>query len=283
MQFSIQKLLFDDAQFPDGLRRIPEPPQILYCLGEPSALSHVPMIAIVGTRRATRYGLETARVLARDASASGIAVVSGLALGIDAQAHTGALEGKAPTIAVLGSGLNHIVPTTNRRLADRILESGGAIVSEFEPDMPAESWTFPQRNRIIAGLSQATIVVEAPEKSGALITARFALDFNRDVGAIPGEVTSINSRGTNRLLRDGAALIRTLDDIYELLGLEVKQPALDILDESDENVLRLLESPQNTETLAESCALPVQKLLRILTRLELSGRIKNIGGSFQKI
>lgn len=283
MKFEIQELSSDDARFPEGLRHIPEPPRILYCLGNPNALHHAPLIAIVGTRRATRYGLETARSLARDASSAGIAVASGLALGIDAQAHEGALEGKAPTIAVLGSGLNHVVPVTNRRLAERILESGGAIVSEFEPNVEATAWTFPQRNRIIAGLSHATIVVEAPEKSGALITARFATDFNRDVGAVPGEITSLNSLGTNGLIRRGAALIRTLDDIRELLGLELTvQPSLDILSESDDTVLRLLETPQTTETLAASSALPVHELLGTLTRLELSGHIKNIGGLFQK-
>ncbi|MBI2038888.1 MAG: DNA-protecting protein DprA [Candidatus Niyogibacteria bacterium] len=283
MRFSIQKLARTDERFPDGLRHIPEPPEILYCLGNAEVLAHAPSVAIVGTRRATRYGLETARDLARDASNAGIAVVSGLALGIDAEAHTGALAGKSPTIAVLGSGLNHIVPMTNRRLAEQILETGGAIVSEFEPDMPAETWTFPQRNRIIAGLAEATIVIEAPEKSGALITARFALDFNRDVGAVPGEITSINSKGTNQLLKEGAALIRTLDDVYELLGLEVKiRPALDIMDENDNNLLRCLETPQNAEMLADAVRTSISELLGRLTRLELAGKIENRGGLFHK-
>lgn len=284
MKIPIQTIRIASDDYPPLLRRIPKPPEILYCIGAIAALHHTPIIAIVGTRRATRYGLETAHDLARDASSSGIAVVSGLALGIDAEAHAGALEGKAPTIAVLGSGLNHILPSTNYQLAERILEQGGAIVSEFEPDITPNAQTFPQRNRIIAGLASATLVVEAPEKSGALITARFALDFNRDVGAVPGEITSLNSYGTNQLLRDGAAVIRSLADLYELLGMDATQTLpLDIGSESDDNLLRLLETPQDTQTLAELSSCPVAELMGTLSRLEISGRIKNIGGTFQKI
>ena len=282
MEFDVQTIRISHDHYPPLLRRIPQPPAILYCIGNANALLHVPAIAIVGTRRATRYGLDMARTLARNASNAGIAVVSGLALGIDAQAHTGALEGRAPTIAVLGSGLRHIVPTTNYQLALHIMRAGGAIVSEFEPDMPAESWTFPQRNRIIAGLSGATIVVEAPEKSGALITARFALDFNRDVGAIPGEITSIHSTGTNQLLRDGAALIRSVADIAQLVGIEIA-PTLDNGNESDNNLLQCLEQPLDADALAASSNLPAAELMQALTRLELAGRIKNKNGIFYKI
>ena len=280
---TLQKIQITDDSYPPLLRHIPRPPEILYCMGNSAALAHTPVVAVVGTRRATRYGLETARELARDASNAGIAVVSGLALGIDAEAHEGALEGRAPTIAVLGSGLEHIVPTTTRRLAMRILESGGAIVSEFEPSQEANAKTFPQRNRIIAGLSSATIVIEAPEKSGALITARFALDFNRDVGAVPGEITSLRSQGTNRLLKEGAALIRSADDIRELLGLAAGTIPLDIASESDNNLLHLLEMPQDAETLVAISGAPATEILAALTRLELAGRIKNTGGIFHKL
>ena len=281
MEFEIQAIKITSDHYPPLLKRIPQPPKILYCMGDANALFYEPAIAIVGTRRATRYGLDTARTLARDTSSAGIAVVSGLALGIDAQAHTGALEGRAPTIAVLGSGLHHIVPTTNYQLALRIMRAGGAVVSEFEPNMPAESWTFPQRNRIIAGLSGATIVVEAPEKSGALITARFALDFNRDVGAVPGEIISIHSIGTNQLLRDGAALIRSVADIAQLIGME-EAPALDNGNESDNNLLQCLDPPADAAALAASSPLPAAELMQTLTRLELAGRIKNKNGIFYR-
>ena len=279
---TIQKIRITDDAYPPTLRTIHQPPKILYVWGATEALHHSPAVAIVGTRRATRYGLETARILAPESSGAGIAVVSGLALGIDAAAHAGALEGNAPTVAVLGSGINQIL-RSNERLAEEIVARGGAVISEFEPDMPAEKWTFPQRNRIVAGLTQATIVVEAPEKSGALITARLAMDANRDVGAVPGEITSIVARGSNQLLKDGAALIRSLDDIRELLGMPLSAPTLDNLGESDDNLLRHLEIPLDAETLALQTRIPAAELFATLTRLELAGLVKNTNGIFHKI
>lgn len=285
MEQEIQTIRMADAEYPPLLREIPHPPTPLYYRGTLNVSNAVSAtVAIVGTRRATRYGLETARALARDLSFAGVLVVSGLALGIDAQAHRGALEGKTPTWAVLGSGLNQIYPAHNRLIAKKILEEGGAIISEFPPDHPPEKWTFPQRNRIIAGLSRATIVVEAPEKSGALITARLALEYNRDVGAVPGEVSSIHSVGTNRLLKMGAAMIRSAQDVLEVIGIEIQNTSdLDMLSKSEEDLLRLLETPLDANTLAQKSGFEVGELNQKLTMLELSGKIKRVGGTFHKI
>lgn len=278
----IKTVSINDKAYPSLLRQIPQPPTTIYYLGSLSDESlALVKVAIVGTRRATRYGLETTRVLARDLSHAGISVVSGLALGIDCQAHQGALEGKTPTWAVLGSGLNYITPTHNQHVAQKIVDQGGALISEFPPDHPPEKWTFPQRNRIIAGLSQATIVVEAPQKSGALITARLALDYNRDVGAVPGEISSINSQGTNILLKTGAAVIRSADDILELLGIQATEAPT--LDKNKNNLLNLLDEPMDANSLAHESGLEMNELNQELTVLELRGLIKNNAGLFYRL
>lgn len=278
----IKTISRDHAGFPKMLAEIPSPPEVLYCLGD-ADLEKNPSVAIVGTRRATRYGLEVAQTLARDLSMAGLTVVSGLALGIDSRAHLGALEGGGKTIAVLGSGVENIHPLQNKRLAERIISSGGAVISEFPPLYPPDKWTFPQRNRIVAGLSRAVIVVEAPEKSGALITARMALDYNRDVGAVPGEINSLNSYGTNMLLKTGAALIRSADDVLEMLGIYREEPELDKTDIMAQHLLDLLEEPSDKDAMLKRSGFTPEKLNQELTLLELAGKIKNVGGIFYKI
>ena len=272
--------LFDES-YPSLLKEIPHPPAILYYRGKLGD-TH-PAVAVVGTRRATRYGLEVAEILARDLASAGICVVSGLALGIDSRAHRGTLNTGGKTIAVLGSGINHIYPVQNKGLAEKIIEQGGAVVSEFPPDYPPDRWTFPQRNRIVAGLSKLVVVVEAPQKSGALITANLALDYNRDVGAVPGEVLSVNSFGANALLKNGAAVIRSSQDVFEILGIETpSNQMLDKLNGDDQYLVDLLEEPSGTDSLLEKSGLEPGVLNQKLTLLELSGKIKNIGGIFHK-
>ncbi len=271
----------DDPKYPELLKEIPHPPAVIYYLGDLDCVSG-PAAAIVGTRRATRYGLETAETLSRDLASSGVLVVSGLALGIDSRAHRGALDGAGKTVAVLGSGLRYIYPLQNKELAVRISKNGGAVISEFPPAHPPEKWTFPQRNRIIAGLAQVVVVVEAPQKSGALITADLALDYNREVGAVPGEISSINSFGANLLLKKGAALIRSAEDILELLGIETAGPALDKTDTDGQYLLGLLEEPISADEILPKSGLTSSELNQKLTILELSGKIKNIGGIFHK-
>jgi DNA processing protein len=185
-----------------------------------------PTVAIVGTRKASPEGLEVARALGRGLAAAGVTVVSGMALGIDSAAHAGALEAGGPTVAVLAGGADVPYPAGKKKLYDAILDGGGAIVSEMPPGFRAFRWNFPARNRIIAGLAPATIVVEAAERSGSLITADLALDLGRDVAAVPGPVNSWRSRGTNALLRDGAVLVRDAHDALDLvLGVAVAAQA----------------------------------------------------------
>ncbi len=201
-----------DPEYPPLLREIEDPPAVLYMKGE-GEIDSRKAIAIVGTRKASGYGKAVAHKLAAELARLGIIVVSGLALGIDTAAHRGALAGGGTTIAVLGTGLAHIYPAENEGLMQRIEKEGGLILSEFPISAPPAKWTFPQRNRIISGLSRGVVVVEAPEKSGALITARLALEQGREVFAVPGQVTSVASRGTNRLIQDGARLVMDAEDI----------------------------------------------------------------------
>ena len=197
--------------YPPTLREIDTPPAVLYLKGD-EAIDSITAIGVVGTRRASQYGRSVAERLAEDLGRAGLVVVSGLAVGIDAAAHRGALKAGAKTVAVLGSGVAHPYPASNRTLADRICASG-TLVSEYPLDTRPAKWTFPQRNRILSGLARGVVVVEAPERSGALITARLALEQGREVFAVPGPITSTTSVGTNRLIKDGAALVETVDDI----------------------------------------------------------------------
>jgi len=200
-----------DPDYPVSLREIETPPAVLYLQGE-SAFDAARTIAVVGTRKSSRYGRAVAERLAQDLARAGITVASGLAVGIDSAAHRGALKGQGTTIAVLGSGLFRLYPALNRALAQEVARHG-LLVSEYPLDMPPAKWTFPQRNRILSGLSRGVVVVEAPEKSGALITARLALEQGREVFAVPGNVTSAGSAGPNRLIRDGAKLVEDVRDV----------------------------------------------------------------------
>jgi len=208
-----------DASYPEALRELPAPPSVLYIRGDRDALG-VQAVAVVGTRRATGYGRRIARRVAADLAAAGIVVVSGLAMGIDAAAHRGALATGGTTVAIIGCGLLQRLPSWQSELADAVAASG-ALVSQFPLEMSPTRWSFPRRNRVLAGLSRAVIVVEAPERSGALITADWALRQGKDVYAVPGNLTSITSVGCNRLIKDGAGLLEGVADV--LLGLGMKR------------------------------------------------------------
>jgi len=212
-------------QFPTLLKEIPDKPKVLYMEGELPPENSI-YLAVVGTRKFSTYGKEAAVKIISGLSGYPIVIISGLALGIDAIAHRTALDTGLKTISVPGSGLDRSVlhPASNRKLADQIVQSGGTLLSEFEPKSPAGIHTFPRRNRIIAGLSQAVLVIEAPEKSGTSITARLALDYNRDVLAVPGPIFSINSLGSNRLIKQGATPISSSEDLLEALGFNVEEP-----------------------------------------------------------
>jgi DNA processing protein len=210
--------------YPSRLFDLPDPPAMLHVAGDPAALDplsgsdhEVPAVAVVGARRATPYGLDVAETLGSDLAAAGVTVVSGMALGVDSAAHEGALAGGGRTIAVLGGGADKVYPASKRGLYLRI-RAHGCAVSELPPGSAAMRWTFPARNRLIAALVSAVVVVEARERSGSLITADLAADLGRPVGAVPGPVTGPRSEGTNALLRDGAALIRGARDALDLMA-----------------------------------------------------------------
>jgi DNA processing protein len=213
---SIDFLVLGDSDYPPVLLETTDPPPLLFVKGNRLALSAF-SVAIVGSRHATRYGLKVADRLSRDLCAGGITVVSGLARGIDGAAHRAAIEAQGQTVAVLGGGLDRVHPSEHLSLAAQITQQG-CLVGEHPPGFPPKGGVFPQRNRVIAGLCPAVIVVEAGLRSGALITARHALEQNRDVFAVPGPVDSAVSRGCHQLLKDGAHLIESADDLFELLG-----------------------------------------------------------------
>ncbi len=215
-------LLLDDGVYPALLREIFDPPITLYVKGEWAACLDEPCVAIVGSRRSSTYGQNAATMLARDLAERGVTIISGLARGIDAAAHRGAIEAGGRTAAVMGTGLDQVYPRDHRRLADEILEHGGALVSEFPLETPPAPQNFPYRNRVISGLSLGVVIVEAAESSGSLITARLALEQGREVFAVPGNITSRNSFGTNYLIKGaGAKLVQQWQDVAAELPPDV--------------------------------------------------------------
>jgi len=213
----IDILSFQDERYPKQLRTIPDPPPILYAKGS-LLRSDAFSLAVIGTRRNTRYGERQTERLTSALVQSGFTIISGLALGIDGIAHRAALKSGGRTIAVLGSGLHRLYPPEHKPLAQRIIESGGCVLSEYPPLHPSAKWTFPQRNRIVSGLSLGVLVVEAPLRSGAMISARMAGEQGRDIFAVPGSIESSASGGCNQLIRDGAYLVESADDILNVLG-----------------------------------------------------------------
>jgi DNA processing protein len=272
-----------DAEYPAHLREIPAPPDRLWVRGglvDEDALA----VAIVGSRRATPFGLELAERLAGDLAARGITVVSGLARGIDSAAHRGALEAGGRTIAVLGSGVDVVYPPENRRLAARIVERG-ALMSQFAPGAPALAHHFPVRNRIIAGLSLGVVVVEAAEQSGTLITAGHAGDLGREVMAVPGRAGAPTSRGTHKLIRDGAALVESWEDVVALLParwracMAAGAPPSSPGPEPEDSLLSLIGAePVSMEELIERSGLAASRAAARLLALELEGRIRQLPG-----
>lgn len=206
----------EDKEYPQNLLKIYDPPKQLYVLGNEKILNE-PGIAIVGSRNCTKYGEQTAKSFAYNLARYNINVISGMAKGIDSAAHIGSVMGSGKTVAVLGSGFNHVYPKENMQLFNKILESGGTIITEYEANTLPHGKNFPRRNRIISGLSKGVVVVEAAERSGSLITAELALEEGKDVFAVPGNINSLLSKGTNELIKDGAKLVTNVFDILEEL------------------------------------------------------------------
>ncbi len=281
-RLGVKLLTLEDPDYPGPLRNIADPPPVLYTRGELIPEDEL-AVALVGTRMPTVYGRQAAELFARGLAENGVTVVSGLAKGIDTYAHRAALEGHGRTIAVLGSGLDIIYPSENRRLAAEIVEQG-ALVSEFPLGTQPDGVNFPRRNRIISGLSLASLVVEAGETSGALITAEFALEQGRDVFAVPGNIFSPASRGPNRLILEGAKPVCELRDLLEELNLETaveQREARGAIPESDTEVavLRCLShEPLHIDEIRRVVCLPMAVVSSTLTMLELKGLARQAGG-----
>ena len=278
----------DDPAYPPLLAAIPDPPLVLWIRGSPASLV-APAVAIVGSRAASAYGLEVAGRLAEDLGAAGAAVVSGLARGVDSAAHRGALAAGGRTVAVLGSGLRRVYPPEHGQLADTIAETG-AVVTEWPPATPPRAPNFPARNRIISGLSLGVVVVEAAERSGSLITAGFALEQGREVMAVPGSVLTGRYRGGHALIRDGAAVVESAEDVIACLRDSplrfVNNPVAQTEAEPPHPVLSLLDpgEAEDIDTLAARSGLEPAQLLPRLLELELQGEVRRVpGGRFVRV
>jgi len=282
----VRLLCCSDVDYPVLLAEISRPPPVLYLRGCIESL-RLPQIAIVGARRATTAGLDNARAFAAELAGAGFAITSGLALGVDAAAHRGALQGEGATIAVLGSGVDRIYPLHNRDLAGEILSSGGAIISELPLGSSAEAKNFPRRNRIISGLSMGVLLVEAALRSGSLITARLALEQNREVFAIPGSIHNPMAKGCHHLIRQGATLVETSNDIASELGGLLSEPvttetAQVVLDARQQALVDALAGgPRSIEQLARDTGEGSGELMALLLQLELEGLLEQLPCGYQ--
>jgi len=300
-------LLLDDGVYPSSLREIYDPPIVLYVKGAWSDCLNQPCIGVVGSRRCSTYGQNSAIMLARDLAQRGVTVVSGFARGIDAAAHRGALDAGGRTVAVLGTGIDEVYPREHKKLAAEVLERGGAVVSQFPLGTPPVSENFPYRNRIISGLSLGVVVVEAAENSGSLITARLAMEQNREVFAVPGNITSRNSFGTNYLIKGaGAKLVQQWQDIATELPPQIaatllpppfgeqfggqKKKEMTVADRlslvpeglspAETSVFKLLtpDSPAHVDWLFDKSKLPISELTAVLLSLEIRELVRALPG-----
>ena len=295
-------LLLDDGVYPSSLREIYDPPIVIYVKGSWSECLDRPTIAIVGSRRCSTYGQNAALMIARDLAQRGVTIISGFARGIDAAAHRGALEAGGRTVAVLGTGIDQYYPREHKKLAGEILDQGGALVTQFPLGTPPVSENFPYRNRIISGLSLGVVVVEASENSGSLITARLAMEQNREVFAIPGNITSRNSFGTNYLIKGaGAKLVQQWQDIATELPPQIAARMLpppfgerkqeksladrlafvpEGLSPSESSLFRLLtpDQPAHIDMLIQQCKMPMSELTSALLSLEIRELVRALPG-----
>jgi DNA processing protein len=276
-----------DKEYPKFLLEIYDAPAVLYIKGTLKAFK-MHAIGIVGSRKFTSYGKGVAYRLSKDCAESGVCIVSGLALGIDAEAHRAALDAGGVTIGVLGCGLDQVYPVSNQNLASEIVRRGGALISEYPPGTEAFKQNFPARNRIIAGLSSGILVVEAAEKSGALITAEAGLEYNRDIYAVPGPINSETSKGCNILIQKGAKLITCAEDILEEMDIERKKTAEKVAEISPENekekaILHIIGSEEiPADIILSKHSYNVIELNSLLTIMEMKGLIENVGGRYRK-
>jgi len=290
----IKIITMDDENYPEYLKDIYDPPLILYMKGNLQRKDKY--LAVVGSRRATSYGLNMAEVVSRELSKCGITVVSGMARGIDTYAHRGVLGAKGRTVAVLGCGLDIVYPYENKKLMEEIIENG-ACISEYLPGTQPLSGNFPARNRIISGMSMGVIVIEAGEKSGSLITANFALEQGREVFALPGNVNSLNSTGTNRLIKEGAKMVTSIDDILEEIGAFFSESNRDsftkklkddkLLEGLDDDEVKIVEclklEPAHIDNIAIKTGLNIKTVNSVIVMLELKGIVEQTPGKIYKL
>lgn len=271
MQYDISQI--ETTDIPPLLQEIPSPPDVMYLRGTLPPKDHI-LLTVVGARAVSPYGRDACKKLIEGLKGYPISIVSGLAIGVDSIAHETALTHGLHTIAVPGSGIDDsvIYPSRHKPLAQKILDNGGALLSEFEPTFRATVWSFPQRNRIMAGMSHATLIIEASEKSGTLITARLATDFNRELMCIPHPIFAEHGKGPHLFLRLGATLIRNSDDILEALHIEKRttntapKPELSIL---EEKIYTLIIDGMDTDTLTRTLSIPLQEISSTLMIMEL--------------
>ncbi len=293
-------LILDDGNYPALLKEIPDPPIVLYVMGNWRECFEMPCIAVVGSRRCSTYGENACVMITEELAQRGICIVSGLARGIDSVAHRAALKANGRTIAVLGTGIDDVYPKENKRLVEKILENGGAVISQFPLQTPPLKDNFPYRNRVISGLCLGVLVVEASERSGSLITARYALEQNREIFAIPGNITSRNSIGTNYLIKTGAKLVQQWQDVVSELPADTcskilsKQPEkindsqesrksrLADLTQVESKVYKVLstDEPLHFDTIVEIVQVSVSDLSTALFVLEMRGLIRSLPGNY---
>lgn len=280
----ISAITIKDKVYPKILKEIADAPALLYVKGEMLRDNEL-ALAVVGARKFSPYGEQVIGKIIPSLVESGLVIVSGLALGIDSLAHRATVDNKGRTIAVLGNGLDSIYPSVNNHLAHEIVKSGGALISEFPIGTPSYKYNFPFRNRIIAGLSLGTLVVEAAQESGSLITANCALEYNREVFSVPGDINRETSEGPNNLIKMGSKLVTSADDILLELNIDKKSEhikAKEIIPDSKEEaeiLAHLGTDPVHVDKIAHLAKLDIVKVNQTLTLMEMKGRIKNIGGS----
>lgn len=284
MDFPIQTLL--PKEYPESLREIPNIPEKLFVRGTPIDTSQR-MIAVVGARRYSMYGKKACEKIIAELAPYPVTIVSGLAIGIDAVAHEAALQAGLVTVAVVGSGLNDSIlyPSINRNLAKQILQQGGTLISELDPDTRAAKHTFPSRNRIMAGLSEVVIAIECTLRSGTCITARLAADYNKEVAAVPHPIFSETGVGANNLIQQGAHLVGSGEDVVKLLNLDITERKVrdtSTLTDKEQAVYEILSEPKTKTAIAEEVGMPTQVLQVALAGLEMKGLVIEMLGLVQR-
>jgi len=286
-KIGIKVITYEEKDYPENLKKIKDPPIVIYYKGELESIEN-PILAVVGARKMTSYGKDVCEYFVEELAKKGVVIVSGLALGVDTQAHRTALKMGGKTVAVLGSGLEMIYPRANYSLAEKIVEKKGAVITEYPLDYPALPENFPARNRIISGISLGVLIIEGARNSGTLLTAMHAASQGREVFAVPGPIDSLTSWTPHFLIKNGAKLVSSIEDILEEIDLNIKieeRKVREIVpqDEKEEKILQALEEgPTHLDEIVRITKIKVSQISEKLTFLELKGMVKNLGGGVYK-